>query len=107
VGGLVGLRQGWRRQAADAGACAASLGVACWQYPRLLPYVQAVWQGPAIPQVALVYLFVVLYGLSRVLMSQYLPERYNPDTKRWAAGLIGAGQAGTLAFLAVAFLPHV
>ena len=107
VGGLVGLRQGWRRQAVDAGGCLAALALAWWQYPRLLPYVRVMWSGPAARQVALVYLFVVLYGLLRVLMSQHLPERCNPDTKSWGAGLIGAGQAGALALLAVVFLPHV
>lgn len=107
VGGLVSLRRGWRRQAADAGGCAAALALACWQYPRMVTYVQEVWQGPAIRQVALVYLFAVLYGLLHVLVSLYVPEdRQRSRDKRWISGVIGAAQAVVLATLATTHLPY-
>jgi len=114
VGGLVGLCRAWRRQAVDAGGCAVALGLACWQYPRLVPYVQALWPGLsgtetgglAGRQVALVYLFAVLYGLARVLIPLYVPDDRRTGDRRWVAGLIGAVQAGTLAVLAVVFLPR-
>ncbi len=121
VGWLAGLRRGWRRQVADAGGCAAALGLACWQYPRMVPYVQAVWPalspstslrmnspagGGSVRQVALVYLFAALYGLLHLLVSLYVPDGQRPGARRWVSGLIGAVQAGTIATLAVTFLPH-
>jgi uncharacterized membrane protein required for colicin V production len=107
VGGLAGLRRGWRRQAADTAGCAAALALARWQHGRVLPYVQLIWAGPAIRQVALVYLFAVLYGLLRVLASLYVPSSRRPEAGRWIAGLIGAGQAGVLAMLTMTLLPQV
>lgn len=111
VGGLAGLRREWRRQAADVGACAVALGLACWQYPRMVPYVQVIWPAmsgakgdePAVRQVTLVYLFAVLYGLLHVLVSLYVPDSQRPGVRRWVSGLIGAVQAGTMA---VIFLSH-
>lgn len=107
VGGLIGLRRGWRRQMADAGGCVAALVLARWQYPRLVPYVQSVCPalGRAAGQVALVYLFVVLYGLLHVLVAPYVP--YDPRTasRHWLAGLLGAAQSALLATLALALLP--
>ena len=57
-------------------------------------------------QLALVYLFTVLYGLSHMLISMFVPDTRRPETRRWMSGLIGAAQAGTLATLAVTFLPQ-
>jgi uncharacterized membrane protein required for colicin V production len=123
VGGLLGLRRGWRRQAADAGGCAVALGLACWQYPRIVPYVQMVWpalspstplrinrvagKGPAVQQVALVYLFAALYGLLHILVSLYVPDGQGPRARRWVSGLVGAARSGTLALLALVFLPQM
>lgn len=114
VGGLAGLRKGWRWRAIDAGGCAAALALACWQYPRMVDYVQAIspalsataGEGSAARQVALVYLFTALYGLLHVLLSLYVPDDKCPRARRWAAGLIGAIQAGTLTTLAITFLPY-
>ena len=115
VGGLLGLRWGWRRQAADAGGCAVALGLACWQYPRIVPYVQMMWpalsrvagKGPAVQQVALVYLFAALYGLLHILVSLYVPDGQEPRARRWVSGLVGAAQSGTLALLALVLLPQM
>jgi VanZ family protein len=62
--------------------------------------------GPAVRQVALVYLFAALYGLFHVLVSLYVPGSRGTRARRWIAGLIGAIQAGTLATLAVLLLPY-
>jgi len=107
VGGLAALRRGWRQQVADAVGCLAALGVAWWQYPRLLPHIHLVWPTLAIPQVTMVYLFAALYGLWHILVSLYIPDNQRPEPTRWMVGLIGAAQAGVLALLAVLFLPHV
>lgn len=126
AGGLIGLCQGLRRQAADAGACAVALGLAWWQWPRLAPYVLALWPAlgaaswpgtgvgnvaavgpPAVRPVALAYLFAVLYGLFHALVALYVPGERRRGPARWVAGLLGALQAGGLATLAVAFLPGV
>jgi hypothetical protein len=107
VGGLAGLRRGWRRQTADAAGCAAALVLACWQHGSVLPYVHMICAGPATRQVALVYLFAVLYGLLHVLASLYVPSSQRPEARRWIAGLIGAGQAGVLAVLTISLLPQV
>lgn len=107
VGGFTGLRRGWRRQAADAGGCAVALALACWQYPRMVPYVQAMWEGPAVRQMALIYLFAVLYGLLHVLVSLYVPEGQEPGGRRWPAGLIGATQTGVLITLTLTLLPRM
>jgi len=107
VGGLAGLRHGWRRQAADAAGCLAALALAYWQHPRLATHVQALWKVPAVPQMTLLYLFAALYGLWHLLVSLYIPGDQRPAPTRWMSGLIGAAQAGVLALLAVLFLPHV
>ncbi len=107
VGGLVGLRHGWRRQAVDAAGCAVALALAYWQYPRIVPYVRALWPvwkiaagGTAVREIALGYLFVVLYGLSHVLVSVYVPDDAgSASDRRWLSGVIGAAQAGALAVL--------
>jgi uncharacterized membrane protein required for colicin V production len=101
VGGLVGLRRGWRRQAADAGGCVAALALACWQYPRVVPHVEILWPILAIPQVALLYLFTGLYGLWHALVSLYVPDDRGSAPRRWIGGLIGAAQAGVLAILLI------
>jgi uncharacterized membrane protein required for colicin V production len=109
VGALIGLRRGWRRQVADAGGGAAALALAGWQYPRLVPYVRALWPaldrtlgtGAAVRPVALLYLFAVLYGLLHALVSLYVPDNQGARSRRWTAGLLGAGQAGVLATLAL------
>jgi len=107
VGGLAGLRRGWRWQAADAAGCLIALTVAWWQHPRLASCVRALWKGPAVAQVTLIYLFAVLYGLWRLLISLCAPNSNRSRDKRWASGLIGAAQAGALATLAVTTLPYV
>jgi|GEM_PF-3025922 len=109
VGGLIGLRRGWRRQVADAGGGAAALALAGWQYPRLVPYVRTLWPalgsilgtGAASRQVALVYLFAVLYALWHALVSLYVTDNQGARSRRWTAGLLGAAQAGALAILAL------
>ena len=106
VGGLAGLRRGWRRQAADAGGCVAALALALWQHQRVVPYVEAVWKAPLGDRAALVYVFAALYGLLHVLVSLYIPDRRSPGARRWLSGLIGATRAGTLAALALALLPR-
>ena len=106
VGGLAGLRRGWRRQAADAGGCAAALALAFWQHRRVVPYVETVCKAPLADRAALVYLFAALYGLLHVLVSLYVPGRRSPGPRRWLSGLIGATQAGTLAALTLALLPR-
>jgi len=100
VGGLAGLRRGWRRQAVDAGGCAAALALALWQHQRMAPYVEAVWEAPLADRAAL----AALYGLLHVLVALYVPDRRGPGARRWLSGLIGATQAGTLAALALALL---
>ena len=107
VGGLAGLRHGWRRQAADAIGCLAALTLAYWQYPRLTPHIRALWKVPAVPQATLIYLFAALYGLWHILVSLYAPDRKRTRDRRWGSGLIGAAQAGVLALLALLLLPHV
>jgi uncharacterized membrane protein required for colicin V production len=107
VGGLIGLRRGWRRQILDAVGCAAALGLACWQYPRMAPYVQIVWPVPDVRKAVLIYLFTVLYGLWCFLVSQYVSSDPGTGSKRWAAGLVGAVQAGALALLSTTYLLQV
>ena len=106
VGGLIGLRRGWRRQMADAGGCVAALVLARWQYPRLVPHVQSVSPalGRAAGQIALVYLFVVLYGLLHVLVALYVPDGRRANPGRWLAGLLGAAQSALLATSVLALL---
>lgn len=108
VGALLGLRHGWRQQLLDALGCAGALALAWWQYPRLMPYVRAMWRGPALAQATFVYLFCALYGLFHVLAELYAPA-HRPDQQetldtRWIGGLIAAIQVGGLAVLAVTFL---
>jgi len=108
VGWLLGLRRGWRRQMWEAVACAAALTLACWQYPRLTPFVRMLWpaaNGSVARPVALVYLFATGYGLAHALMTLYAPDRSTPQPRCWLAGLIGATQAAILAYLAVFWLP--
>jgi uncharacterized membrane protein required for colicin V production len=109
VGGLMGLRQGWRRQMADTAGCALALGLAHWQYPRLVPYVETMWPAPptAARQMAPVYLFVALYGLAHAVISLYVPDGKGPAGRRWIGGIIGAVQAGLLAVLALVTLPYL
>ncbi len=115
IGGLASLRWGWRRQAVDAAGCAAALMVACWQHPRLAPYVRIMWPASsqslasdaAARQIALVYLFVALYGLSHVLISVYVPDGKKVGNRRWVSGVIGAVQAGVLSIVSLTILPHV
>ena len=132
VGGLVGLRRGWRRQAADAAGCLVALGLAYWQHPQLVPAVRAIWgdlAGAARP-VALGYLFAVLYALVQVLLPLFgrenlgrdwppggsrngnADERHVPDAqraseRRWLGGVIGALQAGMVAALSIVMLSRL
>ena len=103
VGGLVGLHRSWRRQAADAVSCVVALGLACWQHPRIIFYVRLIWPGlgNAVQLVALLYLFAALYGLSRLLVSLYLPQRTSSKSRCWLIGLIGATEAGAIAVLSI------
>ena len=108
VGGLVGLHRSWRRQAADAVSCVVALGLACWQHRRVVSYVRCLWPGlgNAVQLVALLYLFAALYGLSRLLVSLYLPQRTSSKSRCWLSGLIGATEAGVLAALSIVILPR-
>lgn len=109
VGGLVGLHRSWRRQAADAVSCVVALGLACWQHRRVVPCVRLIWPGlgNAVQLVALLYLFAVLYGLSRPLLSLYTPQRTPPKNRRWLGGLIGVAEVGGLAALSIVILPRL
>ena len=106
AGGLMGMNKGWHRQLCDAFGCAVALAVACWQYPRVAPYVRLIWGDVAPRQVALIYLFVAMYELLRALIWPVVPSDGDLDHRRWAAGLGGALQAGVLATLAILLLPR-
>lgn len=109
IGGLIGLRREWRRQAADAVGCLVALGLAYWQYPRMVPFVRAFWPDldAAAQPVALIYLFAALYGPFHLLLSLYVPPRTTLLSRRWVGGVIGAAQAGTIAALSIIILPRL
>lgn len=109
VGWLVGLRRHWRRQLADAIGCVSALGLAYWQHPRIAPYIGTIWPDldSAVRPVALIYLFVVLYGLTRILLELYVPRRGVSTHRRWLGGLITALEAGAIATLSLTVLPHL
>jgi hypothetical protein len=106
VGGLVGLHQCWRRQAADAVSCMIALGLACWQHPRIASYIRLIWPELEAP-VAVIYLFAAIYGLLRLLLSIYIPQQTMPRGRSWLGGLIGAAEAGGLAALSIVILPRL
>jgi hypothetical protein len=109
LGGLAGLGRDWRRQAAEVCGCVVALALAWWQRFQFSAYVCALW--PVIEDtrsariVAAAYLFAALYGLWRVLISLYT-SGLEPRTGRWTAGLLGALQAGALAWLAIVLPPR-
>jgi len=79
AGSLLGYRRGVRRQLTDAAICVLSLGLAYWQYPRMVP---------------------VLYRLvPGCTATAYLPRTPRSHGRRWwnwGGALIGGVQGGLL-----------
>lgn len=100
AGGTVGYRRGVRRQLTDAAICVLSLGLAYWQYPRMVPVPCRLVPGyDNLSLFSFVYLFVVLYALWGLTATAYLPRTPRSHGCRWwnwGGALIGGVQGGLL-----------
>lgn len=107
AGSLVGYRRGVRRQLTDAAICVLSLGLAYWQYPRMVPVLYRLVPGcDNVLLFSFVYLFVVLYALWGLTATAYLPRTPRSHGRRWwnwGGALIGGVQGGLLVQGVLAF----
>ncbi len=107
AGSLVGYRRGVGRQLTDAAIGALSLGLAYWQYPRMIPVLRRLMPGyDNVPLFSFVYLFVVLYALWGLTATAYLPRTPRSHGRRWwnwGGALIGGVQGGLLVQGVLAF----
>jgi len=101
AGSVLGYRRGVRRQLTDAAICILSLGLARWQYPRMIPVLHRLMPGcDNVSLFSFVYLFVVLYVLWGLTVAAYLPRTLRSPERRWwhwGGALIGGLQGGLLA----------